>query len=701
MGKVLKDRYELLTELGRGGMSTVYLARDLNLGSYWAVKHMKNNGSTELIAFKQEVELLAGLSHPDIPRIVDRIEEYDDYYVVMDFVDGVSLGKKTIAEGPVDEETLVGWAKMLCSILTYLHTVHDSPIVYRDMKPDNIILSQSGRVKLIDFGIAKECKRGVKDTGECFGTRGYAAPEQYKSGSNILDERTDIYSLGCTMFYLLTGKVPGKSPNACPPLRTINPNLSDGIQYIVAKATQDDPAQRYSSADEMLGDLEHIGELSSEYKDKMRKRLILFLSCFILSLIFLGVGIWGKIRIDDKNMQTYDNYYRIGFDQYLDEDYDAASKSFATAIEYDPDNYSAYEKLFDSKLPHKDAEDSVQITRNAINYMCDNYIDNENSVMYHDPRLMYMVVPKCIDACDALYYKRASEYIRIIREEKTDYYNEHADEMFDLEEYRVLADSMAKDSDGENRLLYSALNDLEEKTDRSQLTAEKTLQNYYTLIKVYASKLSGDSYMRLQAIGEKAEKLIDQNKSLSDEFEFPDERDMYNTLFVAFNSGGSSTSAENALDYYSQALHWYDRMIALYPDADTDIMTNYNKGEVFYKIYENRALINKEKPGTFDADETTKFLMDSISIFESVKSRTNELNSCTLYLGQAYAERAYITGSDDDKTMAKDYYLGLKPNINSLSLNTRENELWKHLEDLMIDYQLIPDDQPNDQPDDQ
>ena len=143
MGKILKDRYELLTELGHGGMSTVYLARDNNLGSYWAVKQMKNNATNELFAFKQEVELLAGLNHPDIPRIVDRIEDNDDYYVVMDFVDGVSLSKKLITEGPVDEDTLINWSKMLCAILKYLHTVRSNPIVYRDMKPDNIILSQS------------------------------------------------------------------------------------------------------------------------------------------------------------------------------------------------------------------------------------------------------------------------------------------------------------------------------------------------------------------------------------------------------------------------------------------------------------------------------------------------------------------------------------------------------------------------------
>ncbi len=92
------------------------------------------------------------------------------------------------------EADVVEWAKMLCDVLHYLHTVKENPIIYRDMKPDNVMLTQAGRIKLIDFGIAKECRHGEKQTGESIGTKGYAAPEQYKGSSNILDERTDIYS---------------------------------------------------------------------------------------------------------------------------------------------------------------------------------------------------------------------------------------------------------------------------------------------------------------------------------------------------------------------------------------------------------------------------------------------------------------------------------------------------------------------------
>ena len=176
IGTVLRDRYELITELGKGGMSTVYLAKDRNLDSYWAVKQVKNSSSVDIDAFKKEVELLSSLSHSDIPRIVDRIEVNDDFFVVMDFVDGTSLGKKVLTEGPLPEDHVVEWEKMLCDVLDYLHHAKANPIIYRDMKPDNVMLTQSGRIKLIDFGIARECRHGEKQTGASIGTRGYAAP---------------------------------------------------------------------------------------------------------------------------------------------------------------------------------------------------------------------------------------------------------------------------------------------------------------------------------------------------------------------------------------------------------------------------------------------------------------------------------------------------------------------------------------------
>ena len=448
MGKILKNRYELLTELGHGGMSTVYLARDMNLGSYWAVKQMKNNASNELFAFKQEVELLAGLSHPDIPRIVDRIEDMDDYYVVMDFVDGVSLSKRLMTEGPVDEETLINWSKMLCSILQYLHTVRENPIVYRDMKPDNIILSQSGRVKLIDFGIAKECVRGTIDKGECYGTRGYAAPEQYKSGSNILDERTDIYSLGCTMFYLITGQVPGKAPNACPPVRTINPNLSEGIQFIIAKATQDEPADRYQSCDEMINDLDHITELSYEYKETMRKRLLSFCLCVLFTIVFAGVSVVGYIRIQDDHANKFQIAYNKGFSLERLGSYDDAAEYYTQAITYNDSDYNTYVKLFNALLPHSNTDDYSEKTKLAIDQMTGAYIDNSSSAMYKDPRLMFLVGKKCIEVNEISYTLKASEYFSLIKDSSL--YKSGQYSFVNLDQYSLIAESMANTIDSQD-----------------------------------------------------------------------------------------------------------------------------------------------------------------------------------------------------------------------------------------------------------
>lgn len=272
VGKVLNERYELIAELGKGGMGSVYLARDKILGSYWAVKQVKNNKSVDVEAFKKEVELLSTLNYPDVPRIVDRIELGEDFFVVMDFIDGVSLSKKVEAEGPQPEKDVVEWAKLLCDTLDYLHTTKSNPIIYRDMKPDNIMLTKNGRVKLIDFGIAIECVKGQPYLGPKVGTKGYAAPEQYVN--DVLDERTDIYSLGVTLYYLVTATTPGASPESIRPIREINPTLSEGLEYIIEKCTQADPKDRYQNCKELKRDLENINMLNSKYRKAMKKSLL-------------------------------------------------------------------------------------------------------------------------------------------------------------------------------------------------------------------------------------------------------------------------------------------------------------------------------------------------------------------------------------------------------------------------------------------
>ena len=128
VGNVVRDRYEILAELGKGGMSTVFLARDKKLGSYWAIKQVLKNKNVDIEAFKKEVELLSSLNHVQIPRIVDRIDSDDSYCVCMDFIDGISLSKKVLAEGAQRENDVVKWAIMVCDVLHYLHTVRGNPI---------------------------------------------------------------------------------------------------------------------------------------------------------------------------------------------------------------------------------------------------------------------------------------------------------------------------------------------------------------------------------------------------------------------------------------------------------------------------------------------------------------------------------------------------------------------------------------------
>ncbi|MBO7450597.1 MAG: serine/threonine protein kinase [Clostridiales bacterium] len=653
MGKVLKNRYELLTELGHGGMSTVYLARDLNLGSYWAVKHMKNNASTELLEFKKESELLAGLNHPDIPRIVDRIEDFEDYYVVMDFVDGVSLGKLIVSEGPISEEKLISWSKMLCSILQYLHTVHADPIVYRDMKPDNIILSQSGRVKLIDFGIAKECKRGVRDDGECYGTRGYAAPEQYKSGSNILDERTDIYSLGCTMFYLVTGKVPGKAPNACPPVRTINPNLSEGIQYIISKATADDPKDRYQNTDEMLGDLEHITELSSEYREKMRKRVLAFVVCLILAVVFAGVSVWGYFRIQQNKYSEYQRLTNMAYEIKLTsrDSRETAANYLAEAVQYNDADYSTFKRMFDLRLPTDGEENSDELRRKAIDSMC-KYIDNPQSSMHDNITLRYDVACECLKLTGDYYNSIAINYF--------EYIIEAGDSAFpNVKYYSVIAKSQSSDSSlVDNEEINDALDQLEKETrDSNNLTTKERLENYSLLITTLSSnpqkynKTNKSTFDRIQELGVEARELLENSDS--EDLDFRGEYQLYLTLGGANYLAGTNARKEDKNGYYQQAIEWYELVVDKYGlSQDYDFLYMANS-------YKN--LGDNIEPETTQLDYYKK----SISVLEQLTSdkpdanssdmTVNGYDSCRYSLGNIYIKYAGVSRDNAAITKAKEY----------------------------------------------
>lgn len=251
--QVLQGRYELRRRLGAGGMGSVYLATDRRLSTaQWAVKEMSDTAITSPLerqqaqaAFQQEAELLARLSHPSLPRVTDHFEENGRHYLVMEFVPGENLRDYVNRVGlPRPLHEVLRWTAQICEVLAYLHT-QQPPIIFRDLKPTNIMITPEGTIKLVDFGIARLFKPDKERDTQAFGTPGYSAPEQYGRGQT--DARSDIYSLGVLMHHLLTGHDPSTTPFRLPPITQLNPSVPAYIAAAIARATDNDPNRRFAS----------------------------------------------------------------------------------------------------------------------------------------------------------------------------------------------------------------------------------------------------------------------------------------------------------------------------------------------------------------------------------------------------------------------------------------------------------------------
>lgn len=345
-GQVIDDKYEILKLIGEGGMSKVYLAMDKRLNKSWAVKEIEKKAkdrNNEIVVQSAiaEANMIKQLDNPAIVRIVDIIDNGNVIYIIEDFVEGETLEALLDADGAQPEELVVEWGKQLCEAFDYLHT-RTPPIIYRDMKPANVMLTPEGKLRVIDFGIAREYKEhNLKDTTS-LGTRGYAPPEQFGGKT---DARSDIYSLGVTLFQLVTGRDPCLASTELKPVRQIDPKLSEGIETIIQKCVQHDPANRYQSCVELLYDLEHISEIGAGYRKQQKKKLRTFLTFVVATVLCLIVGVTGTVmrgrtnRLDyEQNIQWARNastsQERIGF--------------YATAIDISPGSVEAYQGMIDA-----------------------------------------------------------------------------------------------------------------------------------------------------------------------------------------------------------------------------------------------------------------------------------------------------------------------------------------------------------------
>ena len=375
-GDIVGGRYRVLAQIGEGGMSRVYLALDTVLNKQWAAKEIKrvdDPTQRDLIvnSLVTEANMIKRFDHPAIPRIVDIIDEDGTLYVIMDYVEGHTLEDMVADGGSQSEDDVVDWGLQLCDVLEYLHQ-RKPPVIYRDMKPANVMLKPNGLITIIDFGIAREYREGgsvtaaVGDTVQ-LGTRGFAPPEQY-GGSGQTDARTDVYALGATLYNLVTGKSPAEPPYTILPVRQVRPELSPGFERIVAKATQANPDDRYQDCAEMAYDLAHYREQDDARKKKLRRTWHGFVGLVAASLLSLAVGVGGTVGVNVSINNDYSYWMNVARQASGDEK--TATDAYVRAAAVKPGEVDPYlglanayrsdqdfsegeeNQLLDSILPH-------------------------------------------------------------------------------------------------------------------------------------------------------------------------------------------------------------------------------------------------------------------------------------------------------------------------------------------------------------
>ncbi len=368
-------RYQILKKIGQGGMSEVYLANDLQMDMMVAVKEVrtdieydKNGRKIDLNAYIQglenECDLLKSVDHPVLPRTLS-IDRGQKIYVIMDYIDGEDMSKILKREGKLSQDQVLECALQVCDALRYLQA-HNPPIIYRDLKPSNIMWKKDGGFKLIDFGTAIEFRPGQKYPN--MGTRGFGAPEQLRRQNSVADQRSDIYSLGATMYCLLSGKTPSVELMQEHPVREFNPTVSIGLENVIKRCVDPDPNNRYQSAAELLYALEHYDEEDASFRKKQRGKLNLFIATAVLAGVMLVAGAGLLIASSSYDKQNYEALVQQN-----------TIESCQDAIDLQPANPKAYMALL--KL-YENSEDGFN--KESEGYIRSKLLTTEGMTMEHD-----------------------------------------------------------------------------------------------------------------------------------------------------------------------------------------------------------------------------------------------------------------------------------------------------------------------------
>ncbi|MCM1171971.1 MAG: serine/threonine protein kinase [Clostridium sp.] len=564
-GTILDGKYEIWKEVGRGGMSIVYLARDNRLNKQWAVKEIKNDGSkstrTLLKGLEREANILKNVDHPVLPRIVDIINQDGTIYVVMDFIEGTTISDRLKKEGAQPQETVIEWGLQLASALDYLHNMKP-PVIYRDMKPSNVMIKPEGGVKLIDFGTAKEYIVENNADTTALGTRGYAAPEQFgdKQGRGIYntDARTDIYNLGATLYHIVTGMNPCEPPYEIRPIREWNPALSSGLEKIILKCTQADPNDRYQNCTELMYALNHYNELDDEYKKKNKRKLAAFITTSVLTIAAGITSVVGYSGLQKIKLDNYNTYIETGNNYKMEEDYAAAVEQYKLAFELDGTDAEAYDKyiqtyidasniITDNGQPILDLDIGLNVVSNRIKAGYDN-VNKNDEVLY---KLAITYFDELGD------YKTAAKYFDMI-DPDDDVYGE-------LASYYGSVSQILSSTDPDKQELMEKIDSFAA-YNQSEYTNQQIDKfiNYKTIGRIYTT------YITYEGVTEQAERIMSQ--AVDDLEEYAGTEIDVNEYFYAYydnltviyeNLAKKAESDDEAYENYSNVITYCEEFVTI------------------------------------------------------------------------------------------------------------------------------------------
>lgn len=595
LGEIIDGKYEILREIGRGGMSVVYLAMDKRLNKQWAIKEFRKDKDDEsrkvaLEALLKEANLMKKLDHPTLPRIVDIIDDNSTVYIVMDYIEGESLNKVLDAYGAQPQEAVIEWAKQLSEVLDYLHT-RVPPVIYRDMKPANIMLKPDGTIRLIDFGIAREYKEGKAGDTTSIGTRGYAAPEQFGDKGQT-DARTDIYSLGVTLYHIVTGKNPAEPPYEIYPIRHWNPNLSSGLEWLIQKCTQLNPKDRYQSCAEVTYVLENLEKFEGAYKSKQKMKINLFIISLAMTLIFAILGSVTLIMGNKDHDEQYTNYMSLG-----------TVEGYESAIDFDENMSDPYLELVNrfrnqvrAILPGecRDEVEAKKLLSNGIIY------DKEIMTYFSDSRMEWLK-NNDIDKYVRVNYELGRLYWNCYKSnedeeagsgslasanESVKYLKRVIDNAYDDEKHYNLTDNEYNLARYYYLLAYFRINETNMKnSDDGSFEVDETIKRAGVgVIDIDNKKFTNNPYNSYWKVNRDLIKNLAQDE-VRDIVKLTTLKivckTVNNNLYDFIKSGDSSTlSAEEVENFYNSVVEQYNELFASFADelnTDSDIKDRLSK----------------------------------------------------------------------------------------------------------------------------